>query len=86
MPYERSKGRFQRLLQTILSVPVGHNHIKTELGVLRTASLQDQKMPLNVLLLQSPTRRACQGQTVCGKQCLQQRGFKPEHLGRAAAG
>lgn len=32
----------------------------------------------------SPSRRPCQGQTVCGKQCLQQRGFQPEHLGCAA--
>lgn len=31
----------------------------------------------------SPSRRVCQGQTVCGKQCLQQRGFQPEHLGCA---
>lgn len=82
VPYNRPQGRFQCLLQSILSVPAQHKQTKAELGVPRTTLGRDQRMP--VLLLQAQ-QKGVQGQiSLCGKQSLQQRGFQPEHLGWAA--
>lgn len=53
VPYKRPQGRFQCLLQTILSVPAQHKHTKAELGAPRTALWWDQRMPVDMLLLQS---------------------------------
>lgn len=72
--------RFQCLLQTILPVPTQHKLTKAGLGVPRTALGRAQRMPVDMLLLQSQQK----GVPGTDSNACSKGASNPKHFGCAA--